>query len=299
MLAEHFKNFMGNCLKASLTTIFKGSWLLIALGLTACGGGGSDSASAPPCTSNAPGLCALLNPGTVNTTVGGLAPTTTAKAEGVYSGTLTGSSSRDFGLLLLENGEFWSTYGIETGNTFLIAGFVQGTGTFRDGTFTSTDGRDFGVTPAARGSITARFSSNEDSFTGTGEVGGRSITVTGARPTASTYDYNAGASLAAITGAWNMRLLDESGVILNIAPSGAFTATNRGCSFSGVIAPRPSGKNVFDVNLTFGGPPCIRPGTTGKGIALTYKIQNSTQRQLFIVGTNPSRTEGTAMFGVR
>src|SRR4051812_11657057 len=53
------------------------------------------------------------------------APTPTI-AQGFYTGTLTGSTSSQFQLLALENGDVWSLYGNPSGSSFAVRGFVQG-----------------------------------------------------------------------------------------------------------------------------------------------------------------------------
>ena len=51
--------------------------------------------------------------------------------------------------------------------------------------------------------------------------------------------------------------------------TGAFTASSSlGCNFAGTVLPRPSGKNVFNVSLTFGPAPCALPGQAAAGIAV-------------------------------
>jgi hypothetical protein len=74
--------------------------------LVACGGGGGggDSATSGPPTGSG------------------------AKAEGAYAGTLTGSASTGFQMLVLENDEYWALYGTSVGGTFGVAGFLQGNG---------------------------------------------------------------------------------------------------------------------------------------------------------------------------
>ncbi len=48
-------------------------------------------------------------------------------------------------------------------------------------------------------------------------------------------------------------LLGET-ISLNVGNNGSFSAAgSTGCNFSGTLTPRASGKNVFDVALTFGG----------------------------------------------
>ena len=146
-------------------------------GLVACGGGGGD------------------------------APAPIPKAEGVYVGTLSGSTSRDFQLLVLENDEYWAMYGTNIGTRFAVAGFVQGQGASNNGSFTSSDLRDFGATPASAGTLSASYSAANKSISGSVLINNQSGTFTGAAPTNPTYDYNAQAALSSITGAWPMSTL--------------------------------------------------------------------------------------------
>ncbi|PJC23139.1 MAG: hypothetical protein CO065_00295, partial [Comamonadaceae bacterium CG_4_9_14_0_8_um_filter_57_21] len=109
--------------------------------LVACGGGGGDS----PAGSGTP-------------TVGSTAPTataTTGQAQGFYAGNFVFSGTpRQFQLAILENDEYWALYGLaNAGGGLTVFGFIQGQGTTTNGTFTSSNLRDFGVTPAAAGSL--------------------------------------------------------------------------------------------------------------------------------------------------
>jgi hypothetical protein len=45
-----------------------------------------------------------------------------------------------------------------------------------------------------------------------------------------------------------------------------------GCHYSGFVTPRPSGKNVYNVSLTFAGAPCILAGQQVSGVAVVYAI---------------------------
>ena len=238
--------------------------------LAACGGGGGDAGSSP------------FGP----------------KPEGAYAGTLTGSASSAFQLLVLENDEYWALYGRNVGNSFLVAGFIQGTGTANNGSFISTNARDFGVVPAASGTVNASYVAGT-SIQGTVTSGTGTVTLAGTAIAASTFDYNAAASLTAIAGNWNLTALDGSATPLTIAANGSFTGSSAGCSFSGTLAPRASGKNVFNLAVTFGAAPCVLPGQTATGIAISSLLAGTTTRQLIAAGVNSNRSAGTALFGTR
>jgi hypothetical protein len=87
-------------------------------------------------------------------------------------------------------------------------------------------------------------------------------------------------------------------VTANIASTGAFTTSSSGCLSTGTLTPRASGKNVFDLSVTFGAAPCVLANQTASGIAVSYLLSNGT-RQLILAGTNSSNTVGTAVFGTR
>jgi hypothetical protein len=63
-------------------------------------------------------------------------------AEGLWNGTT--SNGRAMSGLVLDDGTYWVLYSL-MGNSAVIAGGVQGTGSSRNGTFTSSNGRDFNL----------------------------------------------------------------------------------------------------------------------------------------------------------
>lgn len=243
--------------------------LASGIALAACGGGGGDAGNSGP------------------------------TAEGVYGGTLTGSTSSAFQLLVLENGEFWAMYGVRTTNAFGVAGFLQGSGVSNSGTFTSSNTKDFGFAPAVSGTTNASYNATAKTISGTVSFAAGTVGFTGGPIAGSLYNYDTAASLTTVSGAWSTTGLTGETVSINIASTGTFTAaTSLGCSFSGTVTPRPSGKNVFNVALTFGAAPCALPGQVASGIAVAYPIATG-QTQLLVAVTDASRTVGTAVFGLR
>lgn len=221
-------------------------------------------------------------------------------AEGVYGGQLTGNTtSTAFELLVLENGEFWSIYGTQFGNSFGVAGFVQGSGTSSTGSFTSSNGKDFGFAPAVAGTTTAAYNATAKTITGTTTSGTSSVAFGGGPIPGSLYNYDTAASLTTIAGSWSTTSLTGEGIALNVAANGSYTAVGTsGCNFSGTITPRASGKNVFNVGITFGAAPCALAGQSGTGIALAYPITGGLT-QLLVAATDSTRTYGSAVFGTR
>ena len=242
-----------------------------AAALTACGGGGGGDAAA-----------ASAGP----------------SAEGVYGGTLTGSTSNAFDLLVLENGDYWALYGTGSSSTLHIAGFVQGSGVSNNGTFASTNAKDFGFSPAVAGMVNATYNATTPSISGTVTNSSGTVRFNGGAVAGSLYNYNTPASVATIAGAWTLTSIDGSLVTLDVASNGAFTASSGGCSYTGTVAPRASGKNVFSVSMTFGAAPCALAGQTATGMAVAYPLSNG-QTQLVVAAVDASRSYGAAAFGTR
>jgi hypothetical protein len=221
-------------------------------------------------------------------------------AEGVYGGTLTGSTSNAFQLLVLENGEFWAMYGTQTSNFFAIAGFIQGSGTSNNGSFASSNTKDFGFSPARAGSTSATYNAAAKTIAGTvTATGGGSVSFSGGPVPGSLYNYNSAAALSTVSGSWSTTTLTGESVAITIAASGSFTASSgAGCNFGGTVTPRASGKNVFNVALNFGSAPCALAGQSATGIAVAYPLANG-QTQLVVAVVDGTRTAGTAAVGTR
>ncbi len=244
--------------------------ILLVVALEGCGGGGG------------------------GTTVA--ATTTVASPQGVYQGGFSNGGTHN--TLILENDQFYTLYGSTVAGVFTVSGFLQGNGNASGGNLTATDVKDATVDgQLLSGSLSATYAAN-GSLNGTLTEGSNTVNFSGTTVASSVYDYNKSASLADIAGAWNMTSLRGYANTFNIAASGAFTATSGACSFSGTFTPRSSGKNVFDVAMTFGPAPCILAGQTLAGIGIDFMLANG-KRQLLIAGLNQGRTSSAAFFGTR
>ena len=226
------------------------------------------------------------------------------KAEGLYSG--TGSSTSPgvtvvpFQLLILENDEYWWMYGESTPSRLVVESFVQGQGKSTNTTFTSLTSTDFGDLESTDATFAATYVPNV-SINGTATSTATDISATfSAFPLAvATYDYNAAANLPAIVGAWSLTAGDGSATAITIASTGAITGYSGSCTLTGTIAPRESGKNVFNTSVTFGPAPCLHAGQTFTGVGLSYPIAGTITRQLVIAGMNNGRTADTTLYGTR
>lgn len=224
------------------------------------------------------------------------ATTTVGSAQGVYEGTFSNGGTHN--TLILENDQFYTLYGSTVVGVFTVNGFLQGNGHASGGNLTATDVKDATVDgQLLSGSLSATYAANGN-LNGTLTEGSNTVNFSGTTVVSSVYDYNTSARLADIAGAWNMTSLRGYANTFNIAASGAFTATSGACSFSGTFTPRGSGKNVFDVAMTFGPAPCLLPGQTLAGIGIDFMLNNG-KRQLLIAGLNQARTSSAAFFGAR
>lgn len=237
-----------------------------AMGLTvvlaACGGGGGDSTPQP-------------------------APVVATTAEGIWNG--TASTGVSVSLAILENGETWGVYTTSNG---LIAGALYGN-TASSGSTLSGSGKDFNIPSRTVGSA---------GYSGT-FVAKSSINVaTSAGSTFSgTYStvYDQPASLSAVVGTFlGVGVSGSSSVQtvpVTISSSGEITTpASQGCSAVGKVAPRPSGKNLFDVTMTFTGSSCaLGNGASTTGIA----YYDATTRRLLVMAMNAAKSDGFIYVG--
>ena len=219
--------------------------------------------------------------------------------EGVYGGALSGASAGAFQMLVLENGEFWALYGTQSPSMFYVNGFIQGNGAWSQGSFSASEVRDFGVYPATVGRLTFTYNTKAGTISGQVSAGGQAATFTGGPIPASLYRYDTPATLTEVTGSWTLADLRGEAIALSVATDGKFTGSSTlGCKISGTMLPRSSGKNVFDVSLTFGPAPCQLAQQAGRGIAVLTPLANG-RSQLVVAATDLARSVGTAAFGTR
>ena len=238
---------------------------LVAIGLSAvlsaCGGGGGDSA---PAAATVPAIT----------------------AEGFWEG--PASTSVSVALAVLETGETWGVY--TSGGS--IVGALYGN-TTSSGTTVSGSGKDFNIPSRTVGSGTysgtfvAKNSINVTTSAGT--------SFSGAYKTA----YDQPASLATITGTFSGVGVSGTSpvqpVSVTISPSGAITVpSSLGCSAAGTTTPRPSGKNILDVTVTFTGTSCaLGNGASTTGIA----YYDATTRRVLVMAMNAAKSDGFVYVG--
>lgn len=215
--------------------------------------------------------------------------------QGMYLGNLEGGLQ--FASLILENGQYWGLYSQNKEGRFLTGGMVQGNGSANGGSFSAPDVRDFNPSPYNPGSLDATYvpQSKLDGNVGTPN-GPIPFFSTGVR--ASVYDYNVAANPGDISGKWTMLGSDSATYAMTGPVNGAVSAVGD-CSFSGTLAPRASGKNVFNASLNFGAGACRLAGQSASGIGFSWLQDGGIIRQLIIATVRADRTLGTVLTGSR
>ncbi|PKO61369.1 MAG: hypothetical protein CVU24_08950 [Betaproteobacteria bacterium HGW-Betaproteobacteria-18] len=238
--------------------------LAAALVLSACGGGGGDGATTPVAASS---------------------------AEGFWNGTTP--TGTQVSLAILENGETWGLYA----SSGSVVGALYGN-TTTSGTALSGSGTGFNF--LTRTSSSGTYSGNvttKEAIT---------VNVSDGTKFSGTYDtsYDQAASLATLAGTytgWGVTgataaqaatvVVDVNGNISSSFVSGSLT-----CTTSGTATPRASGKNIFNLQLTFTGNYCaLDNGTVVNGVA-TYDNVN---RQIIAMGLNSAKSDGLIYVGTR
>ena len=227
----------------------------------------------------------------------------TVPAEGLWRG-LT-STDRAIVGAVLDDDTYWFVYSIVgnnvlVGNTYMVGGFVQGTGVASNGSFTSDDGRDFTFEgPGVLGVTLDSAAVRSDIFFSTslnGSIEYSSGTVT----FESSYDsdYEDTPNLADIAGTYTVSVYTSGGrdpASVTITSGGGIDILgSSGCAASGSLSPRANG-NIYNVSIAFGGGVCVNGTDTLTGIAHFY----SANQELTVAGVNGDRTSGFVILGTR
>lgn len=211
-----------------------------------------------------------------------------AVAEGFWFGS---APPYDFSAVVLENGEMWGFY-VASGlvHGALFAPQINGTST----TFSGT-GFDYNFAANARTAVT--LSGNyvaRSSIDGQAVLPSRTVAFSGFFDAS----YDVPARLADAVGNWTVRAVTSTGIvesIVNIDAAGRVSSTNAFCSGFGSVAPRASGKNVFDLTLSFSGLDCQFHGMTVRGIA----VVESTAQSFVAAALLPDLSDGFFGIGIR
>lgn len=207
-------------------------------------------------------------------------------AEGLWEG--TSSTGADVSIAILENGEAWG--GTIVGNILVsaIAGTASG-----NGTSFSASGSEFS------------FSSNtvgQGSYSGTVAQKQR-IQATGSN--GNTIDlayvatYDQGVTAAEIAGSYTLSgrtaLYSISNLTFTVGTNGNFTIVDNGCTTTGTVTPRASGKAIVNVTATGTGTCVLGNGVSLSGIAVLNKT--TTPNTLSVIALNSGKTDGLVLIG--
>ena len=213
-------------------------------------------------------------------------------AEGLWAGAT--NTNQTLTVAVLDDGTYYFFYSAAA-NPNQIAGVIQGTGTSNNGSFTSSNTKDFGIGVAVRDAtisadITARqFLNGSIAYSGAGTV-----TFTSSYNTA----YDTAPTVASLAGVYTGQAGSSGGVqtaTVTAAADGTFTGIEQsGCTFTGTVTARIRG-NVFDQSMTFGGAPCFFAGSTFQGIVY-FDIPT---RRLYAAAPNGPRTDAAIFFGTK
>ena len=225
---------------------------------------------------------------------GGDVPEDSGTAEGLWFGTT--DDGRTIAGVVLDDGTYWFLYSV-INDPSTVAGLGQGTGTSSNGSFSSSDARDFNLEGLGinDGSISGNYAERA-SLDGT--VTYPSINDTVVFNTDYNPDYDLAPDLGALAGNYVLLAAAVSGyddVILAITASGQFSGVGlSGCTCTGTVSPRASG-NVYDFSVTFDGLPCSNGTSTIAGVAF-YDAANNV---FYTAGLNSSRTDGFLALGAK
>ncbi len=254
---------------------FRTSVLAAVISVAACSGGGGGGSS-DSATSSTP-----------------VKSFSTATLEGAYNGTLRDATSQaQMQLVILENGEFWAVYGQDDSSTFWVDGFTHGKAVSQAGSVRIDDLRDFGHLPPTSAPMNGRYDDSANTLSGTITGPDGDIAIEAGRVTdGALYEYHAPADPVQLAGLWGMQSMRHGAGTLSIhADGGLHASSNQGCTAYGSAKPRSSGRNVFDVQMTYG-PLCEEPDKQVSGVAVVYPMPGSAL-QLFIAVTDSEREFG-------
>lgn len=213
-------------------------------------------------------------------------------AEGLWVGTI--NTNQTLTAAVLDDGAYYFFYSV-VANPNQIAGVIQGTGTSNNGSFTSSNTKDFGIGVAVRNATISADYAARQFLNGT-------IPYSGAGTTTFTSSYNPAydttPTVASLAGVYNGQLGSSGGAQtanMLVQADGTFTGNEpNGCTFTGTVTARTRG-NIFDQSITFSGTACSFAGSTLLGI-MYFDIPT---RRLYTAAPNSLRTDAAIFFGPR
>ena len=220
-------------------------------------------------------------------------------AEGAWTG--TDSWGNTFRMVVLENGDYYSLYGANKPENFQLQGFDQGTPTLSGDTLKGALTEFDNNNKPAKGMLDATVvagSSIKGVLTNAMGTSTGEFTATPLSQKYPGYDYNATAYTTDVQGNWTVTSLNTSSEKIAINDKGVVTGSIKGCSFSGTVSPRSTGKNVLNMGLLFGPSPCEYANQGVSGIAMNYDLGNG-KRELLVALMDPIKAHGYAFSAQR
>lgn len=190
-------------------------------------------------------------------------------AQGFWSGTT--DTNQDVAGIVLDDGTYWVIYTPANSNpgagVVTIGGVIQGNGSSKNGTFSSSNGKDFNFQGAGISdiSLSAAYEAKK-TFNGNVDYSNGAIV-----NFLTHYDarYEQKPSLATLAGSYTGPSITADGTDQTTFTIGADGKLNgsgtSGCQFYGEAAPRKQG-NVYNVSVTFEGGVCSLGSGTVNGV---------------------------------
>ena len=259
---------LGSLHTMSITTSFSqkfhGPWRWVCvcavMALTACGGGSASDEV----------------PSTLGNVVGAWKDNTSARPT--------------LAAIILPSGAYWAFYDTTGGSAGFAQGNASATGTnFRASTMEYPNGFD-----AYAVNVSAQMGSNRLTGTrswSTGNNTGQQNFVL--MPVLSSDFVAQQVQVGDLQGTWTGTLSGSSATLQFASNSnGAFSGSggSSSCNFEGTLSPQANAY-AFDVNLNFQ-TRCSLAGVTTTGVAVVYKINGGSQKQLLMAVQNADRSKG-------
>jgi hypothetical protein len=255
--------------KVKMLRMIKASVISSVLAPAACGGGGTGSTVPRPPAPD---------------------------AQGVWSGST--NTYRSIMSIVLDDGSYWVLYSVPHVSP-LMAGFVQGTATSLNGSFSSSDARDFNF--EGQGINTDTLSANyvvKQTFYGSLSYPNLNTSFT----FTSTFnaDYDQAPTAVAIAGTYTgiasavgstvptTIVINSLGVVVGTGIGAG------GCQFLGTAVPRAKG-NLYDLTVVFAGGVCSSGTSAVAGVA----YYDASAKSLYVAALNKSRTNALSFAGIK
>ena len=216
----------------------------------------------------------------------------------MWNGSTGTGTSRSVTGIVLDDGTYWLLYS-DPNVSGLVVGFVQGTGTSLNGSFSSSDAIDFNVSAQGVNSATVSASYiTKQSFNGS--VSSPSLNTASTFTSSYNPDYDQTPNLSAVAGDYLLGIASVANITdavpLIISAQGVVAGTGKpsGCQYGGLVKPHTKG-NLYDVSLVISGGACASDTNTVTGIGYF----DASSKRLYLAALNKSRTFGMSFSGIK